>query len=292
MKTYIKIFFLYGYLFFIASSYATSNIISCTDQGKDYGSVVGAVLIEDDCFDLFQAAASDNATVKSADNTILAFGYNNILFAEINDSNLSLSKLKVFISGKQALLNSVHAVSLDMVNRHIIVLANNDYSVYSFRIDVGGNVSPMLRLVSPLLEGAFKVKVNHSTDELMVVKKDDRKILFFERRANAIAKQVDSSTGLKTFSSTSLKRSLSANGAFDSPYDIAASSSKKEIYVLDNEQKRIFVFDENAKNNDAHKLVLSTENVGILNPVKIDFDEANSEIKITGSNNQVATIKR
>ncbi len=266
------------------SIFGASTEQSCKEQGIEVGNFHGNVFLSDDCFDLYMGLVRKHQIQTSVDQSVLAFGHNNILFVEVDDTNIFPEKKRLYTTGKQSLLSSVKAISLDMANREILGIVNGDNSIFTFKMDLGGNISPIRRITTAKLANATNLEVNHSTDEIMVISQSDKKLLFFKREAHV--------NGLRPKNSIASTRTLLLGDFLEVPEDVTSSIGKKEIYILDSQLKKIFVYSEGAKGSDKPKLSYGAESIKITSPTRIEYLESENQILISNEKGDNALINR
>lgn len=218
---------------FIVSSLLLSSMVYsqdgrigvCEKEAERFGNGLGRDYIPFECVDLIKQAASAAALKTSSDGKIVAFGDRNIIFIKENE------KVRV-IAGSYTELEDILSVAIDEVHHEVAVLdQNGDVRFYSSRIT--GNVAPLRVIKHKDLEGAVDLVINTKSNEVIVLNKTQRSLLFFSRLANYYAPE--------KMKRLSVLRKISNLQSF-------------ENVSLDVEEQTVMTSDANKKNQKGYSL--------------------------------------
>jgi hypothetical protein len=152
------------------------NMSMCEKEAERFGNGLGRDHIPFECVDVMKQAASAAAVKSSSDGKILAYGHRNIVFIKQNE------KIRV-IAGSYTELEDILSIAIDEVNQEVAVLdQKGDVRFYSSYIT--GNVAPLRVIKHKNLEGAVDLVINTKSNEVIVLNKAQRSLLFFSRLAN------------------------------------------------------------------------------------------------------------
>ena len=148
----------------------------CEKEAESFGNGLGKDHIPFECIDVIKQAATASALKISSDGKIVAFGHKNIIFIKKNE------KVRV-IAGSYTELEDILSIAIDEANQEVAVLdQNGDVRFYSSYIT--GNVAPLRVIKHKDLEGAVDLVINTKNNEVIVLNKAQRSLLFFSRLAN------------------------------------------------------------------------------------------------------------
>ena len=171
-----NIFIFSIFLFSILAHGQDANINMCEKEAERFGNGLGKDRIPFECVELMRLAAPVAAVKSSADGKVIAFGHRNIVFIKQND------KVSV-IAGNYTELEEILGLAIDDVNQEVAVLdQKGDVRFYSSYIT--GNVAPLRVIKHKDLEGAVDLVIDTKNDEVIVLNKIHRSLVFFSRLAN------------------------------------------------------------------------------------------------------------
>ncbi len=243
----------------------------CEKEGENFGNGLGRDKIPAECFDLFQKAAALTAVKTSANGEVLAFGYKNIIF-------LKLSGKTRVITGSYTELEEIRALAIDEAHQEIAVL-NGKGDVLFFSSYITGNVAPLRILKHKDLTGATDLVINGRKNEVVILNKNSRSLLFFSRLANTQAPEK-----LKKLSVLKVIKNLVGQES------VTLDEEHQEIFMLDNLKKKIHVYSWEARNA---KPIRSLESpVVVKNAVKVEYSSLKDEINVSNQESIKASVPR
>ncbi|MBC7692643.1 MAG: hypothetical protein H7222_12855 [Methylotenera sp.] len=245
-------------------------VTACEKSGREYGR--GAIFqMDSHCFRTLLDSAPASAMKQSSDEKLFAVGSKNLIF--IRQAGKSGSLEKHTISGAQAGLSEIRAVSLVPENGEVVVLDHGSSSIASFRSSLSGNVAPDRRLASVDLEQAASIAVDAAGNELYVSFPAEGKIRVYNLLANTGSINKDQTV-------TVLREIKGPLTQLRNPVAMSYSSENGELYVADRDSNQILVFDRKAKDNSAPVRTIAGSHTGIQGPVAVGYSAGKDEIQV------------
>lgn len=215
-----------------ADDFATEE---CYRQGREHMGRKGITYIDSECEELTKNRSNTKTKFSSPDNQVYGHGNKNFIFITTKDMPKENPTIKKnIITGSQSELKTIHSIKLDLKNRIIVVLANEDNSIYNFRIDQGGNVGAIRTLKSDDLKTATNILPINDFNQLAVIHKESNKIVFYNRFADIRGTS-------KEFSTRPIRQIQSPLSLLNQPED--AFIKNNLLYVYNSGSNTIVVFD-------------------------------------------------
>ncbi|TNF00941.1 MAG: hypothetical protein EP326_05650 [Deltaproteobacteria bacterium] len=256
---------------------------TCISEGSQYLiPFTGIQSINAGCNTLFDSSTSEVNKHISEDGKIDIHTYKNIIFMKVWDDTLIPPAFKEhYTTGPQSELSEVHFLEVDEVDRYLVVIANADRSIYTYRLEKGGNVGWVKKVESADFSTATAVSTDSTSGHLMVLYKDDGKIIFYKRYADI--------RGTRAENSTEVQGELSGvNTGLVNPVDACVDDSLSELYVFDGNDNKIRVFNQGQMGDVAPKRVITPSSLPVGATVKMDCHNIASKLSLTdGSGNNV-----
>jgi len=245
-------------LFLTANVFAQSTLKDCSMAGEQFGSQKSTPSsIPSECHSLIKQTKSTYNFSRSEDQLVYAIGNKNLLQTKtykINAQN-TLTVIKQHItSGENSKLTNILAVKVNNFDQKTYVLNqdNDNFSLYSYFYQSGGNNVPARKLVTPEIINATNFKIDNTNEETYILSAIDGWIKVFNRDADP--------DGPRPQNSVQLKRSFKGiDSQLNAPIDLSISND--ELFVLDSDQ--ILVFNKNDTNNTKPKRVIAGDRTQI-----------------------------
>ncbi len=263
MKKFVLLTF-----FFAVSGFSQSTLNSCSQEGIEYGdSQVANNAIASDCHSVVLATQNQFNHKESNNGLVKIIGAQNLIYAEVYqldvNNNPILFSLEI-TSGKNSLLTDIQAIEYNDGDDRIYVLNKdvNDFQIFSYQGQTGGNNAPMRRLITSQLEGASNLKPNNASQETFVVSAANAWIKVFNLYADTL--------GPRAENAISVIRSLQGNNTqLIAPSDIAISAT--EVFILDS--NRILIFDINDNGDVSPKSILTeADDAALATATSVEYD--------------------
>jgi hypothetical protein len=273
--------------FILSLNLFAQDVATCVSEGEQYlVPHTGLQSVNIGCKNLFDSNATEVNKFISEDSKIDVHAHKNIIFIKVWDDTLLTPAFREFYNaGPQTELTEIHFVEVDEVNRYVTVLANTDNSVYNYRLDKGGNVAWMRKLSHADLFNATAITTDTTSGYLLVLYKDEGKIVFYKRFADVHGRTADYSTDVQGELSGS-------NTGILSPIDACVDDSLSELYVFDGNDNKIRVFNQGQMGDVAPKRVITPSSLPAGSTIKMDCHNTASKLLLIDSSGDKVLISR
>lgn len=245
----------------------------CEKEGQNFGNGQGRDLISFGCVELFKKSANVEAIKISANGKVSAFGHRNMIFIKQNE------KMRV-ISGNYTELEDVTAIAIDEANQELAVLTKKG-DVLFFSSKITGNVAPLRVIKNKDLHGASDLVINSKKNELIVLNKTSRSLLFFPRLADV--------NGRKQFKKLGVQRAVRN---FVGQESLSIDEEHQELFSLNVAQNTVHVFDLNNLSQSLVPLRTIPLSVEMNDPSKLEYSQVNDQIVVTNREGKLANLAR
>lgn len=263
------------------------DVATCVLEGNQYLiPFTGLQSVNSDCNTLFDSSTTEVNKHISEDGKIDIHAYKNIIYMKVWDDSLITPAFKEhYTTGPQSELTEVQFLEVDEIDRYLVVIANADRSIYTYRFEKGGNVGWVKKIESADFFSATAVATDSTSGYLMMLYKDDSKIVYYKRYADVRGKRAENST--------EIQGELSGpNTGLVSPVDACVDDSLSELYVFDGNDNKIRVFNQGQMGDVAPKRVITPNSLPSGSTIKMDCHNTASKLLLIDSNGDNVLISR
>lgn len=241
----------------------------CEKEGARYGDGSGKDKIPFECEDVFLKLSRPEAFKRSSDAKIVVFGHKNIIF--IKNPMIRIYPQNV-IAGSATELTNIVAIAIDEKNNEIAVLEESG-DVLFFSSLITGNVAPLRIIKNKNLYGARDIIINSDKNEIIVLNKLNKELLFFSRLGNIHAPEGKRNLHL-------IKNVENVNGEM-----MALDIKRQDLFILRSTRDSYSVF-------NLRKKIIKEDKVVVLNSKNIQRIEYSSvKDQLVGQGMDVKVLK-
>lgn len=152
----------------------------CLLQASNYGNGSGVSLFDKNCYEQTKQRAEKRTTYLGEDYSVYAA--DNIITVERKND----SKVNTLLTGETTRLSQIKSITVNEDNNELYVLIG-DGIIYSYSLDLLGNVAPMRVIKTEEVFGA--VEILYYDNKIFVLNPEAQNVIAFSKMANSEAQR-------------------------------------------------------------------------------------------------------
>jgi len=196
----------------------------CQIRSQQFASEEDYQYFVKNCFQHFLSAALPGAVKYSEDRKILAFGHQDLLFAQVDDE-------KFVIGGKSSQLKNIREVAIDKKHAELVVLDKE--KILYFELGKSGNLAPKRGLLGPWIKSADSLSIAHKRSELYLLNSTLKRILVYDLSTDMLYK-------------SRMKKAKAKREHFSKNSEVSGGEKISVCEMADSTNDNLVILDQNA----------------------------------------------